>query len=169
MKTLKMEQVPVQIPSQTTLVNIQCIYLFIYLIYLFLTAVHIHCCIQSFSSRCELRLLSRCGLPASHHGGFSCCRAQTLEHTGSIVVCVGLAAPCQVGSSWTRDWNYVPCTGRQIPNHLEPNDHHRTSDLRSIREVHNVRLFKESFPERTLLWNFQIISCAYPNSTISVS
>ena len=97
MKTLKMEQVPVQIPSQTTLVNIQCIYLFIYLIYLFLTGVHIHCCIQSFSSRCELRLLSRCGLPASHHGGFSYCRVQALEHTGSIVVVRGLSCPLPSG------------------------------------------------------------------------
>ena len=146
MKTLKMEQVPVQIPSQTTLVNTQCIFLFIYLIYLFLTTVHVHCYIRSFPSRCELRLLSPCGLPASHHGGFSCCRAQVLEHTGSIVVVRGLSCPLQMGSSWTRGWNYVSCTGRQIPNHLEPNDHHRTSDLRSIREVHNVRLFKESFP-----------------------
>ena len=48
MKTLKMEQVPVQIPSQTTRVNIQCIFLFIYLIYLFLTTVHVHCYIRYF-------------------------------------------------------------------------------------------------------------------------
>ena len=30
---------------------------------------------------------------------------------------MGLNALRHVGSSWTRDQTYVPCIGRQIPNH----------------------------------------------------
>ena len=71
--------------------------------------------------------VSSCGLQASHCGCFSCWRAQALEHMGSVVVVCGLSCPMHVGSSWTRDQNHVPCTGRQIPNHLEPKDH-QTSD-----------------------------------------
>ena len=40
-----------------------------------------------------------------------------LWHMGSAVVVDGLVASWHVGSSWTRDHTYVPCTGRQIINH----------------------------------------------------
>ena len=33
----------------------------------------------------ERGLLSSCGAQALHCGGFSCCRAQALEHSGSVV------------------------------------------------------------------------------------
>ena len=39
-------------------------------------------CEQAFSSCNEWELLSSCGACASHFGGFSCCRAQALGHTG---------------------------------------------------------------------------------------
>ena len=47
---------------------------------------------------------------ASDCGGFSCCRALTLGHTG-------LFASQHVGSSWVRDWTHVTCTGRHILYH----------------------------------------------------
>ena len=53
-----------------------------------------------------------CGAQASHCCGFSCCevRAQWLWH-------MGLVAPWDVESSWTKDWTYAPCIGRWILNH----------------------------------------------------
>ena len=43
-----------------------------------------------FSGSCEWRLLSSCGACVSHCGGFSCYRAQALEHIGSVVEASGL-------------------------------------------------------------------------------
>ena len=110
-----------------TISNHPCWYTMYYFIYLpslfILTAVDVYCCVQAFSSHHELRLLSGYGLHPSHRGGFSCWRAQALEHTGSAVVARGLSCPMHVGSSWTRDQNHVPWTGRQNSNHLELNDH----------------------------------------------
>ena len=63
-------------------------------------------CVQVFSS---------CGAQVSYCRGFSSCRAQTLGCKDSVVV--GLVALWHVGSSWTRDWIHVPCTGRQTLNH----------------------------------------------------
>ena len=45
-----------------------------------------------FSSSGEWGLLSSCGALASHCGGFSCCRAWTLGHSGSVVVVHGLSS-----------------------------------------------------------------------------
>ena len=42
--------------------------------------------------------------------GLQECGLQWLQH-------VGLVAPWQVGSSWTRDRTLVPCIGKQILNH----------------------------------------------------
>ena len=39
--------------------------------------------VQAFGG--ERGLLSSCGAQALHCGGFSCCRAQALEHSGSVV------------------------------------------------------------------------------------
>ena len=57
--------------------------------------------------------LSGCSMQAQqlHHTGPTVCGLQQLWHTGSV-------APWHVGSSQTRDWTRVLCTGRQIPNHL---------------------------------------------------
>ena len=65
------------------------------------------------SSSCGKRgLPSSGGARAAHCRGFSCCqvRAQWLWH-------MGLVAPWDVESSWTKDWNYVPCIGRWTLNH----------------------------------------------------
>ena len=45
---------------------------------LLMAALCLHCCMWALSSRGEWGLLSSCGVQASHHGGFSCCRAQAL-------------------------------------------------------------------------------------------
>ena len=42
--------------------------------YLFLAVLGLCCCARAFSSCLEWRLLSSCGMQASHCGGFSCCR-----------------------------------------------------------------------------------------------
>ena len=44
----------------------------------FLTAWSVHCCAWAFSSCNKWGLLSSCKARASHCGGFSCCRAQSL-------------------------------------------------------------------------------------------
>ena len=56
---------------------------FIYLIYLFLTELGLHCCTWAFSS---------CGERASHCGGFSCCGARALGMRASVVVARGLGS-----------------------------------------------------------------------------
>ena len=57
---------------------------YVFLYYLFLAVLGLHCC-MGFSlvaaSRREL-LFSSCGARASHCSGFSCCEAQTLEQAG---------------------------------------------------------------------------------------
>ena len=59
----------------------------------------------------------RCGVRASHCGGFSCCRARALGMRASVVWLAGLVAPRHVGSSRTMARTRVPCIGRQILNH----------------------------------------------------
>ena len=48
--------------------------------YLFLAVLGLHCCAQAVSSYSEQGLLSSCGAPASHGGGFSCYGVQALGH-----------------------------------------------------------------------------------------
>ena len=73
----------------------------------------------------------RCFLPPSWEKGAYCLVAVSglriveaflvLEHRlgtwAQWLQCPGLDAPWHVGSSWTRDWNLIPCIGRQILNH----------------------------------------------------
>ena len=56
-------------------------YKFIFFIYLFLSALGLHCCTRAFCSCREL---------ASHYGGFCCCRARALGAQASVVVVCGL-------------------------------------------------------------------------------
>ena len=96
--------------------------LFIYLfIYLFLAALGLRCWLPAFSHFAERGLVSGYGAWASHWGGFSCCGAQALGHSGFSSG--GARAYLQhVGSSWTRYQTRVPCTDRQIPNHCTPRE-----------------------------------------------
>ena len=52
---------------------------------LFLAGLGLHCC-TGFSLVVANRGCSSCRVQASHCGGFSCCGAQALGHTGSVVV-----------------------------------------------------------------------------------
>ena len=64
--------------------------------------------------------------------GFSCCRAQPLEHEPQSLQLLGSRAPAQqlqraglvavwhVRSPWMRDWTHVPCIGRQALNPWPP-------------------------------------------------
>ena len=106
--------------------------------YLFiLAALGLHRFSWAFCSCSEWELVSSCGAKASHCGGFSFCRAQTLDtwdsvklqHSGLVAVApssraqtqqlwhTGLAALQHVESSLTRDRTHVPCIVRQILIH----------------------------------------------------
>ena len=50
------------------------------------------CCEQALSSCGKLGLLFRCGVQASHCGGFSCCGAWALGARASVVVARGLSS-----------------------------------------------------------------------------
>ena len=43
--------------------------------------------------------------------------SQALECSPSSCGTQALVVPCHAKSSWTRDWNHVPCTGRRTPIH----------------------------------------------------
>ena len=58
--------------------------------FLFLAALGLCCCAQAFSS---------CGAQASLCGGFSCCKAQTIEHAGSAAVAHRLCGMWTPGTS----------------------------------------------------------------------
>ena len=60
-----------------------CCFFLIFKIYLFLSALGLHCCARAFSS---------CGVRASHCGGFSCCGPQALGARASVVVALGLSS-----------------------------------------------------------------------------
>ena len=88
--------------------------------------------LRLFFSCGERGLLCSCGVRTSHCGGFSCWEAwalgpiglstrgsQALEHR--LDSCGAWAQLLQhVGSSWTRDWTHVSCTGRGILHHGSP-------------------------------------------------
>ena len=85
---------------------------FILFIYSFLVVPGLHWCMQAFSCRSKWELLSCCGAPALGHLGFSSFSAQAQE-----LWCTGLVVMWYVGSFQTRDWTWVPCTGRWMLNH----------------------------------------------------
>ena len=86
---------------------------FIYL----LTTLGLWCCEQAFSSCRKWELLSSGGAQASHCSGFSCCRAQALACSASVVVAHTLNCSVARGIFPDRDRTYVPCIARQILNH----------------------------------------------------
>ena len=59
--------------------------------------VSLHCCTSGFSSCGEQGLLSSCNARASHSGGFSRCRVQTLGSQASLVAVCGLSSPSACG------------------------------------------------------------------------
>ena len=81
---------------------------FILIIYLFMVALALHCCLQAFSS---------CRIQASHCSGFCCWRVWALGHMGSVVVVQELSCPVHAESSRTRDWTWDTCIDRRSLNH----------------------------------------------------
>ena len=73
-----------------------------------LAALGLCCCSRAFFSCSERGLLSSCGVWASHCSSFSCCGAQALRHTGSVVVAHKLSFPMASGIFLERGSN--PCT-----------------------------------------------------------
>ena len=55
------------------------IYLFLKFIYLFMAALGLRCCAQAFLQLWRAGATLRCGVQASHCGGFSCSGARALE------------------------------------------------------------------------------------------
>ena len=80
---------------------------------------------MGFSVVAVSRASSSCSVQASHCSGFSCCRAQALEHTdfsncsswAQQLRHMGLLAPQHEGSFQTRDQTHVSFIGRQILHH----------------------------------------------------
>ena len=66
--------------------------------YLLLAVLGLHCCVWTFSSCGEWALFSSCGVWASHYGGFSHCKTQSLEHAG-----------CSSCSLWTLELGLSSC------------------------------------------------------------
>ena len=64
---------------------------------------------RAFPSLGKRGLLPSCNVPASHWGGFSCCRAWLLghksQHVGSGVVAHGLSCPAACGIFPDQGWN----------------------------------------------------------------
>ena len=111
-------------------------YLFLVVLGLCCGAQTLRCCSRTFSSCCQLGLLSSCGGQASQCGDFSCCGAWALGLAGFGVAAHGLsscscwATGCRLSScrTWAqfpqgirslpdRGLNCVPCIARQILNH----------------------------------------------------
>ena len=65
--------------------------------------LYMHRC-TPLSSCGEQGPISSCGTPASHCSGFPC-RAQALEHVGSVVVAHGLSCPMACGIFPDQEWN----------------------------------------------------------------
>ena len=57
-----------------------------------MAAVGLRCCALAFSSCGERGATLRCGVRASHCGGFSCCGAWALGVRASVVVTLGLSS-----------------------------------------------------------------------------
>ena len=60
--------------------------------FLFLAALGLRFCTWAFSSCREQGATLRCGAPASHCGGFSCCVARALGAQALVVVARGLSS-----------------------------------------------------------------------------
>ena len=73
---------------------------------------------RRLSSCGEQGLLSS-GPRASHRRGFSCCRAQTLGHKGSVLVAHGLSCSVARGISLDQGSNLVLCSGWHILCHWD--------------------------------------------------
>ena len=76
------------------------------IIYLILIALGLHCCTWAFSSCSKQRLLSNCGVQASHCGGFFCCKHSLQVHglqcswctdSDSVVAAHGFSCPTACG------------------------------------------------------------------------
>ena len=91
-------------------------FFFLRFIYLLMAELDLGCCAQAFSSCGKRGPISSGGEQASHCGGFPCCRARALGHTGSVVAAHGLIYTVACGPSQTRARIHVPCTGRWILN-----------------------------------------------------
>ena len=73
----------------------------LFLFFLFLVALGLHCCWRAFSSWAGATL--GWGAQACHCGGFSCCDAQALGTLASVVAAHGLWSE---GSSFSCTWAY---------------------------------------------------------------
>ena len=82
---------------------------------IFFVVLSLPCCAQIFSSCRKQGLLLLCGLLIEVVSLIAEHRLQA--HRLPQLWCMGLVAPHQVGSSWTRDQAHAPCIGRQILNH----------------------------------------------------
>ena len=95
---------------------------FLNLIFMFGCA-GLHCCAWAFSSCGQQGPLSGWGARASHHGGFSCCRARAPGTWGSAVAAHGLLSMGLVvwhGPRCSMAWRIFPDQGSNLcPQHWQ--------------------------------------------------
>ena len=113
-----------------------------------------HCCAWAFSGCSKQGLLSSWDVWASLCSGFSCGRAEALDHEGFSSCGPQAVSPQHVESSWARGQTHVPCIGRWILNHWTTrevhlyhfcnhckvkknhmSDHHKLGDCSKIQAV----------------------------------
>ena len=86
-------------------------YIYIYIVYLFIAALGLHCCVGGFLQLSQAGATLHGSLWASHCGGFSCCGAQTRQ-----LWCMGLTAP------WYVKWNLCPLHWQADSHPLNPRE-----------------------------------------------
>ena len=77
-------------------------------IYVFMTALGLHCGTQSFSSCGRGDTLSSCSAEVFHGGSFSCCRARSLGTWASVVAARGLCCSKACRLFPGQEWNLCP-------------------------------------------------------------
>ena len=117
------------------------------LIYLFLTALGLRCCVQTLVAA-RGTILHRY-TQAPHCSGFSCCRAQALRAPASVVTACGLwridsviaahGLSCPAACGIFRDGSHLPCICRWILNH------------QTTREVLDLNFFSVKWMEKAPL------------------
>ena len=100
---------------------------FIFLSFIFLTGLGLHCCASGLLSSGVRGLLlaaaSLCKACALERMGLKTCGSWAQQSNSGLrlqargLCCTGLVAPRHVGPSQTRDQSHVPCIGRQTLNH----------------------------------------------------
>ena len=122
-------------------------------------------------------LLSGYSVRAANCSGFSCrdrlqstqasvAAASGLSSTGSVVAQYELSCPWHMGSSQTKDWTHVSCTGRQMLYHWAtreaPNSIFETNFIWCQNQTKTIQE-KENYRSVSLNIDTEILDKMFPN------